>query len=192
MQRTQGFTLIELMITIAIAGIILAFSAPWLGNFIQDYRSFSETNQLINTLSLAKSEAIKRSTEVSLELSRNTNPGSLDDWRYSWSIYLDANANNTLDAGERIIKEGQGDLELSIADNLTTNTGNLRFNAKGLITASNINQDANGNFILRVCDERREGTSFELNRIGRAEKTKHSSKNSPANLIPATQCNYRL
>ncbi|MCX4025587.1 GspH/FimT family pseudopilin [Endozoicomonas sp. SM1973] len=192
MQRTQGFTLIELLIVISIVGFIAAFSIPWFGNFIQDYRVFSETNQLVNSLSLAKSEAIKRSTEVSLEFTRNTNAGSLNDWRYNWSIYLDANSNNTLDTGESIIKEGRGDLELSIAGNLTTNAGNFRFNAKGLITASNIPQDTNGNFILRVCDKRRDGTAFELNRIGRAEKTKHSSKNSPANPIPANQCNYRL
>lgn len=185
MHRSQGFTLIELMITITIAGIILAISVPWFGDFVRDYRSFSESNQLINTLSQTKSEAIKRSTEVSLELTKNDTPTTRDDWRYRWRVYLDKNKNNKFDSGETLIKEGQGNVELSIADTPTTKSGNIRFNAKGLISSSNIAKTGD-NYHLKLCDSRREGIAIELNTIGRADKEKRKSDNP----IAPSECKY--
>src|SRR4030067_1501695 len=57
----KGFTLIELIITLTIAGILMAVAAPSMVGFVSSNRLASQVNELIADITLARSEAIKRS-----------------------------------------------------------------------------------------------------------------------------------
>jgi type IV fimbrial biogenesis protein FimT len=59
-----GFTLIELMIGIAIAAIILTLGIPSFSEVIRNNRIAVQSNELVSALHLARSEAIKRSATV--------------------------------------------------------------------------------------------------------------------------------
>ena len=63
---TKGFTLIELMITLVIAIVVLSLGIPGITRLKQNSELTTLTNELVSALSLARSEAIKRSAEVSL------------------------------------------------------------------------------------------------------------------------------
>lgn len=61
-----GFTMIELMITVALASILLAVAVPSFNQMIVSGRLTAQTNEMVAALSLARSEAIKRNANVTL------------------------------------------------------------------------------------------------------------------------------
>lgn len=64
--RAVGFTLMELLIVVALAAIILALGAPQFGEFQRNNRLTSASNDLLAALQLARTEAIKRQRPVAL------------------------------------------------------------------------------------------------------------------------------
>lgn len=90
-----GFTLIEMMVTIAIAAILLAIAVPSYQGIIINNRISAQTNDFVSGLALARSEAIKRGTSVRVK-AVGTNFSS------GWTIWVDANGNAALDAGEEL------------------------------------------------------------------------------------------
>lgn len=68
----SGFTLIELMITLVVAAILLAFAIPSFDRFINRTNLSSEINNLVGILSLARSEAVTRRQRVTI--CRTTDP----------------------------------------------------------------------------------------------------------------------
>lgn len=66
MTRKNGFTLLELIITIAIAGILATIAVPAFNNSIARSRLTSNTNQLVGALNLARAEAIDRGEQVTV------------------------------------------------------------------------------------------------------------------------------
>ncbi len=77
MKRAQpGFTLLELMMVVAIAGVLLAVAVPAMGNFIRNSRITGAANDVMAGLHFTRSEAIKRRLPVTLctSTSAPTNP----------------------------------------------------------------------------------------------------------------------
>ncbi len=73
----SGFTLIELLVTIAILAIILAFAAPSFVNLIENSRVTTQANTLLAAVSLARSEAVKQGTPISIQ---NEPGGFINGW----------------------------------------------------------------------------------------------------------------
>lgn len=59
-----GLTVIELMLTIAVAGVLLAMAVPVMRGFIMNNRLTSQANALVNAIKLARTEAVKRRTSM--------------------------------------------------------------------------------------------------------------------------------
>jgi type IV fimbrial biogenesis protein FimT len=64
LKRSAGFTLLELIITMAILAIIAAVAVPGFGRLIESNRLVTGTNLLVSSIKLARTEAIKRGTNV--------------------------------------------------------------------------------------------------------------------------------
>lgn len=70
-RHQSGFTVIELMITLAIAALILTLAAPNMGRFIEKRRLIAAAEAVAGQLQYARSEAISRSKPVYLRISAN-------------------------------------------------------------------------------------------------------------------------
>jgi type IV fimbrial biogenesis protein FimT len=79
--HNKGFTLIEVMVTLTVAAILAAISVPSFKYIIRNTTLTSLTNQLVATMSTARSEAIKQGVPVSIDaLSGN------GDWSQGWQV----------------------------------------------------------------------------------------------------------
>lgn len=78
----SGFTIIELLITVAIAGVLMGVATPALRNLLLNQKVRTATSDIHVGLLLARSEAIKRNVDV--ELDRNTS------WSDGWDVEVQA------------------------------------------------------------------------------------------------------
>lgn len=66
MRRLQGFTLIELMVSIAVLAILIAMAAPAFNDFFQRYRLRGAADEVASVLASARAEALMRNRNVSV------------------------------------------------------------------------------------------------------------------------------
>jgi type IV fimbrial biogenesis protein FimT len=103
MKKYTGFTLIELMITLAIVGILLMVGVPSLKTFMQGNQLIASTNELISALHVARSEAIKLNTRVSIcESSDGANCATTGSWKNGWIVFVDGNSANGANPGDLV------------------------------------------------------------------------------------------
>lgn len=101
----RGLTLIELMVTIAIAAILAGLAAPSFRELMASNQLKSHASALLSSLLLARSEALKRNGRVVLCKSASGMACTQDGgWEQGWIIFADANNNAALDAGETVIQ----------------------------------------------------------------------------------------
>lgn len=105
-QRNQyqaGFALIELMIAIAVLGVIMGLAAPTMADFIRNTRLNTTVDHLTSALNLARNEAIKRNLGVivcprSSSTATTCATASLAAaWVNGWLVCYDANADGVCD-----------------------------------------------------------------------------------------------
>lgn len=98
MKNYHGFTLVELMITLFIVGILLMVGVPSLKTFMQSNQLVASTNELVSAMHIARSEAIKLNSRVTLcESSNGATCSTSGSWKDGWIVFVDANGdlNNT-------------------------------------------------------------------------------------------------
>ena len=102
--KQSGATLLELMVVLAIAGILLAIGVPAFAALVQSSRLSSATNELVASLHLARSEAIKGNSRVVMCISETgTSCAASGGWHQGWLMFHDVNDNAALDEGEAVI-----------------------------------------------------------------------------------------
>ncbi len=104
-KKPKGFTLVELMVTIAIAAIVLGVAIPSFSSTIDSNRLTTHANELVTALNLARSEAIKRGVQVTVR-----NKGASTHWESGWYVFVDSNGNNAFnDDGDSTLCESNAD-----------------------------------------------------------------------------------
>jgi len=104
--KQHGFTLIEVMIVVAVLLIIITVAVPGMQNMVLNNRRTSVTHDLLGSLYLARSESVKRGVTVSVcPTADNATCGNVD-WDSGWILFVndDGDQPPQVDAGETILK----------------------------------------------------------------------------------------
>jgi len=189
-----GFTLVELMVTVAIVAILMAIGAPQLQSFLQKQRVAADVNSLTAAVQLARSEALKRNGRVSMCALDPTSftpataatattaataatgavcaASTSNDWSRGWLIYIDySNGSGFNSATDTVIK-----VERNTRSAVVTGTGLnglLSFQSNGLAVSNP------GSFVVTPVDVNDPlCVKLNVNRQGRV--TKDSTCKAPA------------
>ena len=140
-KHESAFTLIELMITIAVAAVVLTLGVPGFGRVIERNQLSAYTNQLVSSLHFARSEAVKRNESVKVCHSDNGVDCNGNGYEDGWIIFIENSpANNVLDAGEELIRVNEA-LPSNYTFKPNNNVDAFTYNSKGKASST-------GTFVL--------------------------------------------
>lgn len=169
----HGFTLIELMVVLAIVAVITLIAAPNFSNTILRNRIDSQLRDLAQHINLARSETVSKNTAVSLCRSddQSTCSSSLanGDWSDGWIVFADIDGDSVVDTEDTILKvhEGIERGELQVSDDNAVTPAPL--NAL-VFTRIAVNSRAT----FKFCDESADDTTARaliLERTGRVMRS---------------------
>ena len=100
--HARGFTLIEVMVVVAIVAVLAALAGPSFRDLIDGWRVRSATEEITSTIYYARSEAIKRGGLVSVR--KNCATGTAQEWQCGWIVFTDANSNGALNPGDIVLQ----------------------------------------------------------------------------------------
>jgi prepilin-type N-terminal cleavage/methylation domain-containing protein len=87
----KGFSLLELVIVVAITFVVAAMAMPRMANAIAEYKLRSTSSQFANLLQRARAEAVRRNATVQVATQMQAG---------QQLVWIDTNANGALDRGE--------------------------------------------------------------------------------------------
>lgn len=113
--RSRGFTLIELMMAVAVAAVLLALAGPSFQQALNGSRLSSAASELTAAVQLARSEAIRNNRRVTL--CRSTDGSACNttssDWT-GWIMFVDSNIDGVRNAAEPLLKAGSIDTPVRV------------------------------------------------------------------------------
>lgn len=107
-RHAPGFTLVELIVTLAVGGILLAIAIPNYQSFVSNSRISAQSNDFLSAFQLARSEAVKRGGAVSVCKSADSAtclPIGSGTWAQGWIVFTDfTGVAGTLDGTDALIQ----------------------------------------------------------------------------------------
>jgi len=153
--RSRGFTIVEIMVTLAVAAVLIGLALPAYNGFIAQRRLTSQVNDFMVAVQYARSEATKQGATVSVQSLDDTDGGN--EWGKGYCVVVGTpgncdNALRTFDA------TGNNTLN---ADGALDGLGTLSFNSRGLLVGA-------GAGTLDLCDPNEQrGRRITMTLIGR-------------------------
>jgi type IV fimbrial biogenesis protein FimT len=154
--RTRGFTLIELIITVTVGGILASIAVPAFSSFVQNDRDIAQINSLVSSLNYARSEAIKRDSQGGITVCPSVDglTCSGTNWYGGW-VVIDSTPT---DPPLQTVPALAGANTLSVTGSAT----GITFQSSGMVNPSQTT-------IMKVCDPRgaQYARELEVNSTGR-------------------------
>lgn len=139
MRRSKGFTLIELMISVSVAGILAGVAAPALAGLIEQQRTLAAISSLTTHMALARTAAISRNRRAVLCPSNDGSQCRADtDWSGGWMLFMDDDGNRKPDASEEILRVDLAPTSRHLRVVSTTGRQQLRYLPDGRSAGTNL------------------------------------------------------
>lgn len=186
--RYVGITIVELVVSLAVVSIIATTGVPAFSNFIQTNRVSESAFDMLGTINLARTEAVKRRTRVVLCRSADPNAptptcgGTANTWTTGWLVFASGDGDSTYTAGTDTLL-GTGTVHSSNVTLITNSTSNnnLEYNSDGTTN------EGGGTARFAICDKRggKYGRQIEVPPHGRPKFIK-GSDSAPINCTSPT------
>lgn len=140
-QAVSGFTAIEILVTIAIIGVLAALAGPNFKDTLDRWRVRQAMESMTATIYYARSEAIKRGGNVVIRKEPN-NTGECtiapnnSDWGCGWVVFVDANGDETQQSSEETLQTYPGSTNVEVT--VPGNGGKIPVNRWGAMSGLNI------------------------------------------------------
>lgn len=184
MNRYRGFTLIELIITVAIASIVLAVGVPSFQTMMRNNRAATYTNEFMSALNFARSEAVKRGRRVVLCPSTGTgNPPTCAGtaWESGWITFVDIDDDTVPNTSNDVLRiHGPLGGTTTLRGNANVATYIL-FSFDGTTRMSGNNNPQMGTLTFSLCNSNNQQNNIVINLVGRARVSQEN---------PTTPCTY--
>lgn len=183
LHRSRGFTLLELMLGLAVLAVVVSLAAPAFTTFRQNADLAAMTNDLVAHINRARQEAISRNVNVVLCRTANINEANPDNstcagaannsWTTGWLVYTTPGSTSQGHyqniGGDLLATHGAFTNNASITSNGNGNNW-LALNADGSLNEGGIARYA-------VCDDRgvSAGRLIEISMTGRVRVTNTTS-----------------
>lgn len=132
-KRISAFTLVELMVTIAIAAILISIAVPSFSAMYESSRSDAAISNIQQSLVVARSHAISYGTNVTVCPLSGAKCGK--NWLDGYSIFIDNGALGTLDTtdgvADKVIREVDA---FNPKDFISYALNSISFNPEGMLT----------------------------------------------------------
>ncbi len=144
MKMETGLTLIELLVTLAVAAILLLVAAPAMRTITENNLLTAVTNRLVATFHYSRGEAVKRRVQMTV-CAANTaatacSGGATWDSQ-GWLSFIDLDGDGTVDAGDTVLRVG-GPLEnsavITVADGDSNALSSIGWLQNGIQTGGEI------------------------------------------------------
>lgn len=165
---SPGFTLVEMVVKLAVLGILLTIAVPSFLDMLENARISSHTRDFAASLYLARSEALKRGAATLCPSTTGSSCAGGKAWENGWIVFADANANGVVNPGETVLL-----VKEALAEGNTIRSG-----SKTRVTYHLDGYPQGFNDSFRVCDTR--GTGYAktvvLSNAGRIRITTEASQ----------------
>lgn len=146
MRRNRGFTLIELMISVSVVGILAGVAAPSFRDLIEHTRTSAAISSLTTHMALARTAAISRNRRAVLCPSADGNQCRADtDWSGGWMLFMDDDGNRKPDANEDVLRVDLAPTSQHLRVVSTTGRQQLRYLPDG--------RSAGTNLTISICNQ---------------------------------------
>jgi len=163
MHRNKGFTLLELMVMVAVAAILLSVGVPSFRAVIMDNRMVRDSNQFAASINLARSSAVRFQRNATICPSADFSAAvptctATTDWSNGWIVWVDKDRDGATDANEILSVQAPIDDTTVFAASAATR---FSYDARGFGVSPADN--------LTMCDNRsgEMGRSIRVNNVGR-------------------------
>ena len=159
-----GISIVELVVSLAVVAILATTGVPAFSSFVQSNRLNESSFDVLATINLARTEAVKRRTRVLL--CRSADPtlptpscgGSANTWTTGWLVFASGDSNSTYEAGTDTLL-GIGLVDSSNVTVITngTSNNNLEYNSDGTTN------EGGGTARFALCDKRGRAQGRQIN-----------------------------
>jgi len=148
---SRGFTLVELLVVLAVGAILLAIAIPSYAFLVNTNRLAAATNDLVTALHLARSESIKRSVRVTVCKTSNATAATpacdtTANWQQGWLVYVDGGTKGVIDSADTLLR-----VQDSLSAAVTITTSNFSSFVSYLPSGKSQGPNELANGALRVC-----------------------------------------
>ena len=188
MKRAYGFTLIELMTTLAVAVVILTVGVPGFQELIKGNTLNSQVNSFVAGINLTRSEAIKRSGRVSIcKSSTLTACTTSGGWEQGWIVFFDLMGSaGVIDSGDTIIRtNGPAPGSITIRGN-SPMKDKITFLGSGFADMNNGTIIFCDNRIQTFATDKAKARAVVISRLGRVRTIKGDNPNLSSTITSCT------
>ena len=192
-KKNHGFTLIELMVTLAVFGLLIAFAAPNVTSLMRSNRLSTQSNEFVGALTKARDAATKGSV-VTLCITDGNTPPNCDSastsWESGWIIFTDLDGDVSFNgASESLIR-----IHAALSDGYTLTSTHfegvpyaLQYSPTGRLRALDGDSTTSPQRTFTLCDPytgnqlRAKGTN--INRLGSVQRAVDTDADNISNDI---------